>query len=302
MLICGNKGLYAFESHNSCSYCLMLGRRLMTAWKVVPNIKVHSTNLTFDLQVDRRAALRDTWAREGLVRGRRVKLIFLLGRSVDIREDNNTQDMLRSESLHYGDILQWDFADTFFNLTLKEVGFLRWFSESCSHSNGGGSGGPQFVFKGDDDVFVNTANLIRFLKGRNPDVHLFTGDIIPYARPIRNRHKKYFISWYIYGDNPYPPYAGGGGYLMSRTTVFGLNEAAKSTELFPIDDVYTGFCLKKMGVRPRRHPGFLTFGFRRGPKQRLNPCAYRGIMLVHKLNPVELRAMWPQVNNGTIRC
>ncbi|XP_063050545.1 N-acetyllactosaminide beta-1,3-N-acetylglucosaminyltransferase 4-like [Engraulis encrasicolus] len=246
------------------------------------------------MQIERRAALRETWGQAGFVQGRRVKLLFLMGRSKEDVRGYNIEPMLQWENRRHGDILQWDFLDSFFNLTLKELGFLDWYSESCRSA--------QFVFKGDDDVFVNTHNLLEFLSGHSPNEHLFTGDIIPIAWPIRNRNRKYFIPVEMFPNGKaYPAYAGGGGYLMSRKTVLGLKEAAKDIELFPIDDVYTGFCLKKMGVKPRLHPGFRTFGFSHGFKH-FDPCIYRDIMLVHKLNPVEMWTMWALVNDQNFIC
>ena len=245
-------------------------------------------------QVERRAALRDTWGRAGRVQGRRVKLVFLMGRSPDQVRSYNLQPLLEWESRHHRDILQWDFVDSFFNLTLKEVRFLSWFSRACS--------GAQFVFKGDDDVFVHTRNLIEFLREHKPEDHLMTGDILPRSFPLRNKDTKYFIPVEMYPNGkPYPPYAGGGGYLMSRQTVLGLDAAAQQVALFPIDDVFVGMCLQQMGVSPTRHAGFLTFGFRNGLKH-FDPCVYRDIMLVHKLSPVEMWVMWALMQDDSQIC
>ncbi|KAL2092251.1 hypothetical protein ACEWY4_012049 [Coilia grayii] len=244
-------------------------------------------------QVERRAALRETWAKAGYIQDRRIKVVFLVGRSLG-HGGYNMQPLLEWENRHHNDILQWDFADSFFNLTLKEVGFLSWFSQSCKSTH--------FVFKGDDDVFVNTENLIDFLRQHKPENHLFTGDIMFAAWPIRNRAIKYFVPEDMYPNKmPYPPYAGGGGYLMSRQTVLGLGAVAQTIELFPIDDVYVGMCLKKMGIRPIQHRGFLTFGFRNVFKH-FDPCVYRDIMLVHKLNPGEMWAMWALIQDASLRC
>lgn len=245
-------------------------------------------------QIERRAVLRDTWGRAGRIRGRRVKLVFLMGRSNDKVQSYGLQPLLEWESARYGDILQWDFVDSFFNLTLKEVRFLSWFSRSCRSA--------QFVFKGDDDVFVHTENLLDFLRAHEPENHLLTGDVLPRSFPIRNKDTKYFIPVEMYPDGkPYPPYVGGGGYLMSRQTVLGMHEAAQTIQLFPIDDVFVGMCLQQMGLSPTHHRGFLTFGLRNGLKH-FDPCVYRDIMLVHKLNPVEMWVMWALMQDNHLPC
>ncbi|KAK6325113.1 hypothetical protein J4Q44_G00044550, partial [Coregonus suidteri] len=73
------------------------------------------------IQVDRRIALRSTWGKKGYVQGKMVKLLFLVGKSSDKIQGYPLQKVLEWESRQFGDILQWDFEDSFFNLTLKEV-------------------------------------------------------------------------------------------------------------------------------------------------------------------------------------
>ncbi|XP_028850075.1 UDP-GlcNAc:betaGal beta-1,3-N-acetylglucosaminyltransferase 7, like [Denticeps clupeoides] len=249
-------------------------------------------------QHDRREAVRRTWGREQVIGGLRVKTLFLLGSPAFGKDARNLQKLLEFEDRIYGDILQWDFMDTFFNLTLKEVNFLKWLNIYCS--------GVKFIFKGDDDVFVNTHNLVELI-GFKTEEHktqdLFVGDTISKAIPIRNRQSKYYIPKELF-DKPYPPYVGGGGFLMSSHLARRLFTVSEDVELYPIDDVFLGMCLQRLRLSPEMHPGFKTFGImkRRVSPMNSEPCFFRNLIVVHKLGPQELLRMWSVVQNRNLAC
>ncbi|KAM7104390.1 UDP-GlcNAc:betaGal beta-1,3-N-acetylglucosaminyltransferase 7 isoform 1-T1 [Molossus nigricans] len=246
-------------------------------------------------QHDRREAIRQTWGLEqdsvGRGQGAR-RTLFLLGTAAKQEERAHYQQLLAYEDRLYGDILQWDFLDSFFNLTLKEIHFLKWFDIYCPN--------VRFIFKGDDDVFVNPTNLLEFLADRRPQEDLFVGDVLQHARPIRKKENKYYIPGALYSKASYPPYAGGGGFLMAGGLARRLHHACDAVELYPIDDVFLGMCLEVLGVRPVAHEGFKTFGISRNRNSRMNkePCFFRSMLVVHKLLPTELLAMWGLVHSN----
>ncbi|XP_067826763.1 LOW QUALITY PROTEIN: UDP-GlcNAc:betaGal beta-1,3-N-acetylglucosaminyltransferase 7, like [Heptranchias perlo] len=249
-------------------------------------------------QHDRRDAVRKTWGREQSAGGRTIKTLFLLGTPASGKDRKNLQKLVEYEDRLFGDILQWDFMDTFFNLTLKEVNFLKWFDVYCRET--------RFVFKGDDDVFVNTENVLEFLSSQDEGQRrdsLFVGDIISRALPIRNHQSKYYIPKQLH-DKSYPPYAGGGGFLMASSLARRLVSISESIQLYPIDDVYLGMCLQKVGVEPQLHYGFRTFGIvkRRVSPMNTDPCFYKNLLVIHKLSPEGLLQMWDTVHNTTLIC
>uniref|UniRef100_A0A4W5QE21 Hexosyltransferase n=1 Tax=Hucho hucho TaxID=62062 RepID=A0A4W5QE21_9TELE len=242
---------------------------------------------------DRRQAIRESWGRVGVLANRTVATIFLLGNAAAVDHFPNLSGMLSHEARLYGDLLQWDYRDSFFNLTLKEVLFLDWFSQRCPDA--------RFVFKGDDDVFVNTWKILDFLHNL-PEIKardLFIGDVITNAGPHRDRKLKYFIPESVF-VGPYPPYAGGGGFLYSGELAMQLHIISQQVALYPIDDVYTGMCLQKLGLVPEKHKGFRTFDI--DEKYRGNPCAYKSLMLVHSRTPQEMIKIWAWLSNPELDC
>ncbi|XP_061693711.1 N-acetyllactosaminide beta-1,3-N-acetylglucosaminyltransferase 2 [Syngnathoides biaculeatus] len=242
---------------------------------------------------DRRQAIRESWGRAGEVANRTVVTVFLLGQTMAGDHHPDLSAMLSYESDQHRDIIQWDYRDSFFNLTIKEVLFLDWIQTRCP--------GASFIFKGDDDVFVNTYAILNFLGGLSPTkaADLFVGDVITNAGPHRDKKVKYFIPESMYIGS-YPPYAGGGGYLYSASIAARLHAGSRRVALYPIDDVYTGMCLMKMGLAPEKHRGFKTFNIEE--KYRTSPCAYKGLMLVHPRTPQEMIQIWSWLNLPDLNC
>ncbi|XP_061915485.1 N-acetyllactosaminide beta-1,3-N-acetylglucosaminyltransferase 2 isoform X2 [Entelurus aequoreus] len=245
------------------------------------------------LNFARRQAIRQSWGRAGVMANRTVVTVFLLGRALVGDDHPDVSDMLAYESNLYRDILQWDYRDSFFNLTLKEVLFLDWVQAHCPNAS--------FVFKGDDDVFVNMYGILSFLDGLSEPkaADLFVGDVITNAGPHRDKKGKYFIPDSMFVGS-YPPYAGGGGYLYSRSVAARLHEASTRVALYPIDDVYTGMCLLKVALAPEKHKGFRTFNIEE--KYRNNPCAYKSLMLVHPRTPQEMIRIWSWLSRPDLSC
>lgn len=254
-----------------------------------------------------RQAIRETWGRTGWVQeeagGERwqVRTVFLLGRQdITTGPHPDLEALLQLESSIHKDILQWDFRDTFFNLTLKDVLFWDWLYVHCPRAH--------FIFKGDDDVFVRTSALLDYLnehhaplQGKNKKVKddFLVGDVITNAWPSREPTAKYYVPESFY-KGVYPTYAGGGGVVYSGALAMRLRVVSRWVSLFPIDDVYMGMCLQRLGASPSHHPGFLTFDLPEAKREK--PCAYRNVLLVHKRSPKEMLTLWRDLQAPLSEC
>lgn len=160
------------------------------------------------------------------------------------------------------------------------------------------------MLNGDDDVFAHTDNMVTYLQGRDPDQHLFVGHLIQNVGPIRVTWSKYFVPTLVMAENSYPPYCGGGGFLMSRFTVDALRRAARVLPIFPIDDVFLGMCLQQQRLAPGAHSGVRTAGvFPPSPRvSSFDPCFYRDLLLVHRFLPFEMLLMWDALSQPQLAC
>ncbi|XP_066500817.1 N-acetyllactosaminide beta-1,3-N-acetylglucosaminyltransferase 3-like [Hoplias malabaricus] len=248
---------------------------------------------------DRREVLRKTWAAERQQNGVWIRTLFISGTTGESYEKQRLNKLLEVENREYQDILQWDFNDSFFNLTLKQILFLQWMEKWCPNAH--------FFLNGDDDIFANTDNMVVFLQGLGKDgaeKHLFVGHLIQWVGPIRERGSKYFVPVQVQEWDTYPPYCGGGGFLLSRFTSRTIFNMSHSILILPIDDVYMGMCLEKAGLKPTSHIGVRTAGLRVPGKDLdpYDPCYYREIILVHRFLPHQIYIMWHEIHRPDLKC
>ncbi|XP_048065208.1 N-acetyllactosaminide beta-1,3-N-acetylglucosaminyltransferase 3-like isoform X1 [Megalobrama amblycephala] len=248
---------------------------------------------------NRREVLRKTWAEERLYKGVWIRRVFIIGTTKTGYEKRRLNKMLRLENNENKDILQWDFNDSFFNLTLKQILFLEWMERWCPNA--------RFLLNGDDDIFANTFNMVEYLQGQEDNdggKHLFTGHLIQNVGPIRHSSSKYYIPVQVRESESYPPYCGGGGFLLSGFTAKTIYKMSHSVILLPIDDVYMGMCLEKAGLKPTSHFGVRTAGMNvpGGDVDKFHPCYYREIILVHRFLPHMIFVMWNEIQNPHLQC
>ncbi|KAM3619591.1 uncharacterized protein V6R79_010595 [Siganus canaliculatus] len=248
---------------------------------------------------DRREVLRKTWAQERQHNGVWIRRIFLSGTSAQGFEKMRLNKLLELEQKEYGDILQWDFADSFFNLTLKQILFLEWMERNCPKA--------RFLFNGDDDVFAHTGNMVEYLqhlKNNDGNKHLFTGHLILNAGAFRGSGSKYYVPVQVQESDKYPPYCGGGGFILSGYTASVIYNMSQSIALLPIDDVYMGMCLAKAGLNPTVHFGVSTLGFRipSSKVDEYDPCIFKELLVVHRFLPMNMYILWHRIHDPKLKC
>ena len=237
-----------------------------------------------------RMSLRETWAQVNLFRKHPSRLVFFLGRS----DDSYLQELMRAEGVTYGDIVQEDFKDDYKNLTRKAIGALNWLSIYCHNTD--------YVFKVDDDTYVNIFLLIKLLTKKYRRQRRFIL-CLHWAKESARilRDPASCGKWCVSPDEfrnqiYYPQFCSGHAYFMTGDIVPELYEASKTTRFFWVDDVYvTGLLAAKVGpiqYFPVSHlfsstkDGLLAAELRKGTG------SITGLTVVTR--PGEIRMLWKQ--------
>jgi len=175
---------------------------------------------------------------------------------------------------------------------LKDNLFLQWFAKYCQN--------VPYIFKGDDDVFVNTENIVEFLKDLSIQkrLSLFRGSVLYTSERVDDPSNRYYVNKSIYSKSLYPPYVSGDSFVMSNLMAINLFQASLKARIIPIDDAYLGILLRKIGLKPQDDQ---RFGNWNKPNSTINICKLSKLKTFHGVYPKKMLEMWKnlmQLNNS----
>ncbi|KAM6284495.1 beta-1,3-galactosyltransferase 5 [Spheniscus humboldti] len=275
-LFCGNSQDYIFPTETS--------RRFSGNFLQLPDIDCHEnppflvllvTSLYHD--VNARMAIRQTWGKERTVAGKRLVTYFLLGNTVNLSQ----QADIAAESQKYKDIIQKDFIDTYYNLTLKTMMGIEWIHRFCYQSS--------FVMKTDTDVFVNVFYLTELLLRKKRTTRVFTGFLKLNEYPIRRRESKWYVSEEEYPGKTYPPFCSGTGYVFSTDVASQIYNVSEDVLFIKLEDVFIGLCLAKLNIQLEELHSEQTFFPERIS---FSVSRFKKIVMCHKIKPSEQLSYW----------
>ncbi|XP_046507643.1 beta-1,3-galactosyltransferase 5-like [Equus quagga] len=224
-----------------------------------------------------RTVIRNTWGQEKIVKGKRIKSLFLLGTTTS----KATSKAVAHEGRQYRDIIQKDFLDVYFNLTLKTMMGIEWIHRFCPQA--------AFVMKTDSDMFINIYYLTELLLKKNRTTRFFTGFLKMHDYPIRMKQSKWFVSKYEYPWDRYPPFCSGTAYVFSGDVARQVYEVSETVPFLKLEDVFVGLCLAKLKIKPEElhseqtfFPGGLSF----------STCRFRKIVASHFVKPNDMLIYW----------
>ncbi|XP_026053896.1 beta-1,3-galactosyltransferase 1-like isoform X1 [Carassius auratus] len=194
-------------------------------------------------EVNARNAIRSTWGNESSVQGKAVLTLFLVG----LTGGAEAQQKLEEESRQHRDLVQSNFVDSYFNLTIKTMVIMDWLATRCPQA--------AYAMKVDSDMYIGLENLMSLLLSPNtPRQNYITGYLMWNRPVVRNKNSKWYVSEELYPESTYPTYLLGMAYLFSNDLPEKIVEASKEIKPFNIEDAYVGACLKHLGIAPSSPP------------------------------------------------
>ncbi|VDP79904.1 unnamed protein product [Echinostoma caproni] len=198
---------------------------------------------------DQRNAIRQTWANATCASylDTSTRTVFALGSTA--RPQTSLIERLRWEHDTFGDLLQFDFVDSYHNNTYKMMSVLRHISRNCRAT--------RFVVLVDDDFLVHPSNLIRAIQRITTTQYptYVSGFIYPMQFPERDASSKWHVLYENFPYQNFPPYPSGGTVILSMPVVHLVTVGMPFVKFLWIDDVFLGIILQKYGISPQKLHG-----------------------------------------------
>lgn len=240
-------------------------------------------------EIEGRKAIRETWGSLSKNNTGYLNILFLYGSGWSGAE----QAIIEKEDRQFGDVLQADFADNYYNLALKVLMGFRWAAENCPQMD--------FVLRTGTDNFINLPGLYLHLSQNKMRLQRGAiGRIFTKMQPWRIPDRKWFLSPRDIPDGTLPDYPIGTAFVFSLESVKELIAISPYVPFFPLEDQYFGYCMQAVAM-----PAINVFGFNfyilqekwlallKSGSQGKSLCPFKmPWYTVHDVDPMFMRHLW----------
>ena len=208
-----------------------------------------------------RDTMRETWLSFTKNNTGAVRYMFLIGSGWPANQQNRTL----AESKEFGDILQDDYIDSYFNLSIKVMSGFKYGITICKQA--------KYIMRSADDNYVNIPNVLALLKKEETKIQdKMFGACNGGGQPaLRHKSSKWAVTRNEWPADIYSAYCIGTTFMMSQGTTKRLFETAENVPYFVIEDVYFGEVAKQGSIPLLNLPDFLL-GFPAINTTSTKPC------------------------------
>jgi hypothetical protein len=225
-----------------------------------------------------RKVIRETWLTPSYNNTGQVRHAFLIGTT----NDEILTSQVKQEDADFGDIIQFNFWESYRNLTLKTLMGFKWATEFCSNAH--------FIMKTDDDVYVNINGLIRTLLIHGSSLRTSVAGLCELGTLREtNPSSKWYVSPREYPYRRYHGMCRGFGYITSMHTLHNIFKVYVNIPYIYLEDVYIGFCVKRLGYNLVNIGGFVLEG-----DIEYSPCNLKHpeFVLGHHVSLQQMKVAW----------
>jgi hypothetical protein len=190
--------------------------------------------------------IRETWLTPSYSNTGHVRHAFLIGTT----NGEILTSQVKQEHVDFDDIIQVSFYESYRNLTLTTLMGFKWATEFCSSAH--------FIIKTYDDFYVNMNGLFRTLLIHGSSLKTSVAGICEMGSlRVTNPSSKWYVSPREYHYRRYHGICHGFGNITSIHTLHNILMVYVNIPYIYLEDVYTGFCAKRLGYKLVNIGGFV---------------------------------------------
>ncbi|XP_013928038.1 PREDICTED: putative UDP-GlcNAc:betaGal beta-1,3-N-acetylglucosaminyltransferase LOC100288842 [Thamnophis sirtalis] len=232
--------------------------------------------------LDRRSAIRKTWANVTHVQGYTTLVLFVLGKP----SSATTQVEVIKESDQQQDLIQGIFLDTPENQTMKVKRAVEWTVTFCPKA--------RFVFKVDEEMFANLQSLVEYLlnlRAHPEDIYL--GRVIHPNVPNKEFHNGSFTSVRKHPGEYYPDYCSATALVISQDVARKIYVTSREVPPSLPPGLFMSVCARAAGVVPIHSSRFSG-----GRRIWYNRCCYKYIFTSTVSETRQLLREWKEMKGN----
>lgn len=205
---------------------------------IYPNLNKREFDFIISIPVapydaDYREAIRKTW----LFHSNQFKSFFFMGIS-------NCTDIcaIKKEAKHFNDIVQFNFINSYLNLTLLTIHSINWVIKSKLKF--------KYYIKVDRDVVTNLKNIFYMLESKYKNTKGIFGPKAGEFAVNRNKKSSSYIPYFVYNKRIAPAYVTGALYIIDYYSLESINNISMIFK--PIiyrEDVHLGLLCNRKGIK-----------------------------------------------------
>ena len=191
-----------------------------------------------------RKVLRETWFKDKVVHGKKIKYLFIVSSS----PDPAVNDAIDKEAKEYNDILHMDHLDSYNNITMSIMNTFNWLHRNCKSI--------KFILKGDPDSYFNTPKIVKWLIDLPPEKQhrFYHGYCLMLSKFQRNSNDDDYVPYLVSYNDMTWPYCVGVGYVISSDLLAPLVLASRHyPSILDKEDLNIGLANIMLNVTPYRY-------------------------------------------------